>query len=85
MRGSDPSEPALSASAALSLARGLDALDVHTDAPLRLRGHAAAREHEVFDLQEEFELGSPGRRYLVSVGPGGREMLLIPMDAPAGA
>lgn len=59
--------PPLSPAAARCLARGLQALDEYTDAPLRLRDHASGRDCEVFDLQEEFELGAPGQRFIISV------------------
>jgi len=62
-----------------SLARGLDALDAHVEAPLRVRGHVAGPDHEVFDLQEEFELGPGGRRFIMSVHLGAGEALLLPV------
>jgi hypothetical protein len=74
----DP-EPWLTARARASLARGLDALDRHTEAPLRVRGHANGRGHDVFDLQEEFELGPRGRRFLLSVDVIARETMLLAM------
>lgn len=73
-------EPGLPAAARASLAQVLDALEAHTDAPLRLRGHASERGYAIFDLQEEPEVGRGGRRYLTSVGPEGREVLLLPLD-----
>jgi hypothetical protein len=57
----------MSFATARCLARGLDALEAHTDAPLRLRDYVSGPECEVFELQEEFELGPPGRRFVVSV------------------
>ena len=32
-----------------------------------MRGHSSGDGYEVFDLQEEFELGPRGRRFLLSV------------------
>ena len=61
------------------LARGLDALDAHTTAPLRLRAHHSTDFYEVFDVQEEFELGPRGRRYLLSVAGTNRDALLVPV------
>ena len=60
-----------------SLAEALGALDRHTDAPLRVRAHAAGRGTDIFDLQEEFELGPRGRRFLLSVDARARETLLL--------
>lgn len=61
------------------LARVLDVLDDHTEAPLRVRGHATSWTHEVFEVQEEFELGPKGRRYLLSVAATARDALLVPL------
>ena len=72
-------EPPLSPRARASLARGLTALDPHTEAPLRVRGHVIGRGNDVFDVQEEFELGPRGRRFILSVDPCARETLLLPM------
>ena len=72
-------EPWLTARAAESLAHGLHALDTHTEAPLRVRGHAIGRGHDVFDVQEEFELGPRGRRFILSVDVLARETLLLAM------
>lgn len=72
-------EPWLTARARASLAHGLDALDTHTEAPLRVKGHAIGRGHDVFDVQEEFELGPRGRRFILSVDVVGRETLLLSM------
>lgn len=72
-------EPWLTARARRSLAHGLDALDTHTEAPLRVRGHAIGRGHDVFDVQEEFELGPRGRRFILSVDVVARETLLLAM------
>jgi hypothetical protein len=78
-------DPPLTARACRSLARGLDALDHHTEAPLRVRGHVVGRGHDVFDVQEEFELGPRGRRFLLSVDVLARETLLLGMGgAPGG-
>ncbi len=77
-------EPRLTARARRSLAHGLDALDPHTEAPLRVRGHAIGRGHDVFDVQEEFELGPLGRRFLVSVDVLAREALLLPVGGAPG-
>jgi len=67
-----------------SLSRGLLALDPHTEAPLRVRGHAIGRGNDVFDLQEEFELGPRGRRFILSVDSGARETLLLAMGGMPG-
>ena len=69
----------MTARAAESLAHGLHALDTHTEAPLRVRGHAIGRGHDVFDVQEEFELGPRGRRFILSVDVLARETLLLAM------
>jgi hypothetical protein len=74
-------DPHLGPRARTSLAHGLDALDAHLEAPLRVRGHAAGRGHEVFDLQEEFELGPRGRRFIMSVHLGAGETLLLPVGS----
>ena len=78
----DPSR--LTARARRSLAHGLDALDPHTEAPLRIRGHADGRGNDVFEVQEEFELGPLGRRFLVSVDVHARETLLLPLGGAPG-
>jgi hypothetical protein len=78
-------EPWLTARARTSLARGLDALHHHTQAPLRVRAHARGGAHDVFDLQEEFELGPRGRRFILSVDPAASEALLLPVGGGAGA
>jgi hypothetical protein len=44
-----------------------------------VRGHADGRGHDVFDLEEEFEIGPRGRRYLLSVDLTSREAMLLPM------
>jgi hypothetical protein len=62
------------------LGRALAALDAHTTAPLRVCGHFSDGSCEVFELQEEFELGAPGRRFLMSVSVSGRDALLIPLS-----
>jgi hypothetical protein len=72
-------DPSLTARARAGLAHGLDAIAGHTEAPLRVLGHADGRGHEVFDLQEEFELGPRGRRYLLSVDLSSREAMLLMM------
>ena len=46
-------------------------------APLRVRGHSSGDGYEVFDLQEEFELGPRGRRFLLSVDADHGDMLLL--------
>lgn len=61
------------------LAQGLEAIDRHTEAPLRLLGHASGPMHEVFEMREEFELGPRGRRFLISVDRHRREALLMPV------
>jgi hypothetical protein len=70
----------LTSGARASLAHGLEAVGAHTDAPLRVRGYASGGGYEVFDLQEVFEIGPDGRRYLLSVDAGRGEMLLLPAD-----
>lgn len=75
------SRPHLTSRARASLACGLDALGGLSEAPLRVRGHASAAAHEVFDLQEEFELGPCGRRFILSVDPRAREALVVPLHA----
>lgn len=75
----------LTASARTSLARGLHALHDHTEAPLRVRAHARGGAHDVFDLQEEFELGPRGRRFILSVDAVASEALLLPVGGGAGA
>jgi len=70
-------DPVLNAGACVSLAHGMRAMEAHTDAPLRVRGHSSGDGYEVFDLQEEFELGPRGRRYLLSVDAEHCEMLLL--------
>lgn len=77
-------EPRLSARARRSLVHGLDALDAHTEAPLRVRAHATGRGNDVFDVQEEFELGPRGRRFLVSVDVLAHETLLLAMGGAPG-
>lgn len=72
-------EPWLTERAQANLAHGLVALDAHTEAPLRVRGHAIGRGHDVFDVQEEFELGPRGRRFLLSVDVLARETMLLAM------
>jgi hypothetical protein len=49
------------------LARALAALELFTEAPLRLRDHSSAPGVEFFDLQEEFEVGPRGQRFIVAV------------------
>ncbi len=65
------------------LAQGLEALDRHTEAPLRLLGHASRGGHEVFEMREEYELGPSGRRFLVSVHRQRREAMLVPLGGPS--
>lgn len=78
-------EPWLTPRACRSLAHGLDALGPITEAPLRVRGHAVGHGNDVFDVQEEFELGPSGRRFLVSVDVRARQTLLLAMGgAPGG-
>jgi hypothetical protein len=79
MAGRSHDEPSLTARARAGLAHGLDAVAGHTEAPLRVRGHADGRGHDVFDLEEEFEIGPRGRRYLLSVDLTSREAMLLPM------
>ncbi len=70
---SDPMTPR----AAGCLMRGLEELDLVTVAPLRLRAHASGPAHEVFDLQEEYELGPRGRRFLLSIDAGRDGAMLV--------
>jgi hypothetical protein len=49
------------------LARALAALELFTEAPLRLRDHSSGPGVEFFDLQEEFEVGPRGQRFIVAV------------------
>jgi hypothetical protein len=51
------------------LARALAALELFTEAPHRLRDHSSGPGVEIFDLQEEFELGPRGQRFIVAVDP----------------
>ena len=74
-------DPTLGPPAHAILARGLDALDALIDAPLRVLGHAAGENFEVFDLEEEFELGPSGRRFIMSVRLDGRGLLVLPLGA----
>ncbi len=78
-------DPRLSARARSNLVYGLDALGPHTEAPLRVRGHAIGRGNDVFDVEEEFELGPRGRRFLISVDVLARETLLLAMGGEPGA
>ena len=64
---------------------GCEAMAAHTEAPLRVRGHASGDGYEVFDLQEEFELGPRGRRFLLSVDAGHGEMLLLAVGGVTGS
>ena len=77
----DPADP-MTLRAVGCLARVLDALDAHTEAPLRIRGHATTAGCEVFEVQEEFELGPRGRRYLLSVAASARDAMLVPLRSP---
>ena len=63
------------------LARVLSALDRHTEAPLRLRGHSNTPGAEVFELQEEFELGPRGRRFLLSVDKVHPDAMVVALSA----
>jgi hypothetical protein len=65
------------------LVRALSVLDAHTNAPLRVQAHSSDGACEVFELQEEFELGALGRRFLMSVTVSGRDALLIPLSSTA--
>jgi hypothetical protein len=71
----------MTARAAGCLARGLAVLDDRTDAPLRVVGHASLARHEIFEVEEAFELGSGGRRFLMSVDAEARDALLLPMTS----
>lgn len=76
----------MSLEASRCLARGLDVLAAYTEAPLRLRDHVSGPECEVFELQEEFELGPPGRRFIVSVRREARaDPLPVPPPVPSGS
>ena len=44
-----------------------------------MRGHVLGRGNDVFDVEEEFELGPRGRRFILSVDPSAHETLLLPM------
>lgn len=79
-----PDELWLSARARASLGRALRAVDPHTEAPLRVRGHAGSRGHDVFDVEEEFEIGNRGRRFLLSVDADDHEMMLLAMGGGPG-
>lgn len=61
------------------LARVLDAVDRHTDAPIRVRGHSTTPINEVFEIQEEFEIGPRGRRFLLSVGAVHADAMVVPL------
>lgn len=74
----EPADP-MTVRARGCLARVLDALDAHTEAPLRVRGHSTTAMCEVFEVQEEFELGPRGRRFLLSVAGSARDALLVPL------
>ena len=74
----------LTARESASLACGLRALNDQTEAPLRVRAHARGGANDVFDLQEEFELGPRGRRYLLSVDTRVGEALLLPVGGGHG-
>lgn len=50
-----------------ALAVGLDAVDGRTGAPLRVHGHLARPDVDLFELREEREAGDTGRRFIVSV------------------
>ena len=63
------------------LSRVLEALDAYTTAPVRLRGHSTDGVCTVFELQEEFELGDPGRRFLMSIADAGQSAVLIPVHS----
>jgi hypothetical protein len=79
-----PDEPWLNARARASLGRALRAFDAHSEAPLRVRGHARGRGHDVFDVQEEFEIGDRGRRFLLSIDAEAHEMMLLAMGGGPG-
>jgi hypothetical protein len=63
------------------LARAVEAVEVRTDAPLRVMTHFRVDAREVFELQEEFELGRTGRRFLVSVDRHERDAIVVDLDA----
>lgn len=50
-----------------ALALGLDVVDARTGAPLRVHGHLARPDVDLFDLREECEAGGRGQRFIVSV------------------
>jgi hypothetical protein len=62
------------------LARAVEAVEVRTEAPLRVLTHFRADAREVFELREEFELGQPGRRFLVSVDRHQRDAIVVDLD-----
>ena len=66
------------------LARALSALELFTEAPLRLRDHASAPGVEFFDLQEEFEVGPRGQRFIVAVDHASG-VVLVPVGRRLGA
>jgi hypothetical protein len=80
---SDAPEDPMTPRAVGCLARVLDVLDDHTEAPLRVRGHSSTRSCEVFEVQEEFELGPRGRRFLLSVSGSALDALLVPVRSIA--
>ncbi len=79
-----PDDLWLNARARRSLGQALRAVDPHTEAPLRVRGHARGGGHDVFDVEEEFEIGDRGRRFLLSVDPDAHEMMLLAMGGGPG-
>lgn len=78
MINENPSDP-MTPRAAGCLLLGLEELDMLTEAPLRLRAHASAEGHEVFHVQEEFELGPRGRRFLLSIDARRSDAMLVPV------
>ena len=84
METRSPDGPWLNARARASLGRALRAVDAHTEAPLRVRGHNRGRGHDVFDVEEEFEIGDRGRRFLLSVDAEAHEMMLLAMGGGPG-
>ena len=78
METRSPDGPWLNARARASLGRALRAVDAHAEAPLGGRGH------DVFDVEEEFEIGDRGRRFLLSVDAEAHEMMLLAMGGGPG-
>lgn len=46
---------------------------------MRVRGHSTTTVNEVFEVQEEFELGPRGRRFLLSVHSVHPDAMVVPL------